>query len=129
MLAPNYGSRLSITAKAVHLVHPFMQDSDDADVSIGKCAPVNEMAFVVPIEAINVKVRRDCSPHQFPLGNPAETREQVLDISLGLLIAPLVARVDKDFVQPLTRDRGNAKFCHVQFRRLRAITLSASSMA
>ena len=47
-----------IIAKAIHLVHPLVQDGHDANVAIRKPPPVHEMMCVPKVKAIDGELRR-----------------------------------------------------------------------
>jgi hypothetical protein len=92
-----------ILPESVDLVHPFMQDSHDPDGIVRQEAPIDIMAFLPAIEAIDAQFRRDVPPDATSCGDILEPREQATDIIFGLILPSAFAGIEKDVVDPPSR--------------------------
>jgi hypothetical protein len=56
---PAIKSQTKIIPKTIDLMHPLVQDGDDAYVTVGEKAPIDEMVFVTEKIALNAEFRRN----------------------------------------------------------------------
>ncbi|PQV43957.1 hypothetical protein B0G83_13012 [Paraburkholderia sp. BL21I4N1] len=56
---PATNSQTEIIPEPIDLMHPFVQNRDDADVAVRKKAPIDEMVFVTKEIALNAEFRRN----------------------------------------------------------------------
>ncbi|MDQ0625829.1 hypothetical protein QFZ39_005104 [Paraburkholderia graminis] len=56
---PTIRSKTKIIPETIDLMHPLVQDRDDADVAVGEMAPIDEMVFVTEKIALNAEFRRN----------------------------------------------------------------------
>jgi hypothetical protein len=78
-----------------------MQDRHDADIAIGEQLPIYEMPLIPADIAVHCELRRDRTPRKATLRYGGEALEQAMNIVLGLRVAPGVARIAVDLVQPI----------------------------
>ena len=91
-----------VIPETIDLVHPLMKHRDDAQRAVRKYAPINIMAFIPTIEAIDTQILRNISPSHATCGNFVEPLKKAADIPLGLILTPSVARINIDVVDPPT---------------------------
>ena len=85
--------------KSPDLMHPLMQDRDDADVAIAEAPPIDEMPLVSEDVAVDPEIPRH-RPRQNPVRlDPCEGFEQTGDVTLGLVLPPAVPCVAVDLVE------------------------------
>ena len=94
-----------VVAEAIDLMHPLVQDRHDADVAVREAAPVNDVALLAEVEALDPELGPDRFRDDAPAFDPVERREQFGDVSLGLLGAPAVTGVAVDVVEAVGRGR------------------------
>ena len=115
-----------IFPEAVELMHPFVEDGHDTDRAVTQDAPVDEMAFVTTVEAVDAELARDRPPGYGSISNRFEPDEQSADIMFGLRLAPTVEGAAINVIDPRVRSSADA-ITHKACGLFRAITLSTSS--
>lgn len=92
-----------ILPESLNLVHPFVQDRDDADVAVRQAPPIDEVAFVAENIAVDPE-RGGYRPGGHAVGlNAREGVEKAGDIAIRLGLAPAVAGMAVDVVETVRR--------------------------
>ena len=89
-----------IIAKAICLVHAFVQDGHDTDVAIRKTPPVDEMMLMPEIVSLDAKLCRDWPRRYAVARDPVESCKQVGDVAIRLFGTPSITGVAVNLVKP-----------------------------
>ena len=81
------------------LIHPLVQDGDDADVAAREPAPVDEMVLVVEEIPIDTELGQDGPRTDAPGFDLIEGRENAGDIAVGLIGSPSLPCVAVDVIE------------------------------
>jgi hypothetical protein len=81
-------------------VHPLVEDGDDAERAVGQAFPVDDVAPVAGVPAVDAELGGDAAPDDFAPGDGGEGLEEAADIAVGLGLAPGLPRVAVDLVEP-----------------------------
>ena len=106
------------------LVHPLVQDRDDADVAVQQAPPIDQVSFVAEHIAVDAELGGDGAGGDAVGLDAREGIEQAGDIAIRLRLAPAVACVAVDVVKTVRSGLLDADGGHRQ-ARLRAMTSAA----
>ena len=92
-------------------MHPIVQNRYDADATIAKLFPVDEVLLIAKKEAFNPKFCRDRPRQHLVRHNFVESFEKTCDVGVSLIRAPMVAGVLIDFIDTKRSSFLNANIC------------------
>src|SRR5574337_1053867 len=94
-------SQSKIFPESFDLVHPFVQNRDDADVPVRQPSPINEMPLVAEEIAVDAERGRDRPRHHAMAFDLVETPKQPVDVAVRLLHSPALPRMPVYLIDPM----------------------------
>src|SRR5688572_10161876 len=85
-----------VVSETVDLVHAFVEDRRDADISTRKSSPIHDVFFVAKVVPVYAELRRDGSGCRFAGLDAGEGGKHAGDVAVGLFCPPAVPRVAVD---------------------------------